>query len=462
LQLTAKCHSGWTIIRSASVDQLGPLFKSYELHTQEGSNIYGPHIDSLSLAGQQDSDPTPEQSAFSGWVTTAVSDNFQFSISDDCEHVTGAASQSYYATGNYIHNPRRNGACQYYNRNCDMNSDDSCQTCRDNYSFAIGDTSRIVGGTCTHNIGGSADTYPIHSNNCHHWWNRFPVIPTKRVGVSNDEKFCIAFKEVDSPPDNYNTPAPTPMLDSAIPAMNSVLEFQDAQGDCVIGKNGDGSLYSTCDLTVRSHDRTYNVADELRKNSMITTSPGTVLQNGGEWMRGVGEYSTKHFYRHGANSGTHTTGSINLFEINNNYHWGGVHMDIEVWETYFTPGYRKYEYHNSGGTYSSGGALAQVSQTNVGGACTITKEYIGKVGFVSNSDNHMVRLKLNIPVYTMCFVKIKQTVGPSLTWYNDPNIDSNENTRYVKYMQKFSTKDDEDTVVIHGDGVSQNCHTDCA
>jgi hypothetical protein len=101
---------------------------------------------------------------------------------------------------------------------------------------------------------------------------------------------------------------------------------------------------------------------------MISNSPGTVLQNGGEWMYGVGEYSTKHFYRHGANSGTHTTGSINLFEINNNLHWGGVHMDIEVWETYFTPGYRKYEYHNSGGTYDSGGALAQVSQTNIGGA----------------------------------------------------------------------------------------------
>jgi hypothetical protein len=59
------------------------------------------------------------------------------------------------------------------------------------------------------------------------------------------------------------------------------------------------------------------------------------------------------------------------------------------------------------------------------------------------------RLELDIPVHTMCFAKTKQSVGPPVTWYNKPNIGSDENTRYVELMQKFSTtEDDEDTYTV--------------
>jgi hypothetical protein len=156
--------------------------------------------------------------------------------------------------------------------------------------------------------------------------------------------FCIAFREVEAPKDFYNTPAPTP--NTAAPSLEATLEFKGSTGTCEIGKSGDGSLFSSCDLSVKAHDKTYNIANELRTAAIQTSMPGgDISASGSGWGNGVGEYSTKMFTRagpaHNTNPPTHGTAKFQLFEINNNCHWGGVHMDLEVWENYYSPGYKK-------------------------------------------------------------------------------------------------------------------------
>ena len=126
------------------------------------------------------------QTSLAGW--SKLSGTHEFSTSDDCATITGTSGDAYYATGNFMYNPSRGANCQYWNRNCDMDASTlQCHTCRDNMGRAN------QPGDCTHRVGEATSRNPMHVNNCHHWWNRFPSIPTKQ------NRFCIALKELAPP-----------------------------------------------------------------------------------------------------------------------------------------------------------------------------------------------------------------------------------------------------------------------
>ena len=118
---------------------------------------------------------------WNGWFTMP---GVTLGTSEDCAQMTNTNNKGYYATGNYMTtegNPSRS-RCQYFNRNCDMQSNGNCRSCPSNYR------SQMAGGTCAHRVGGAGDEYPFYQGNCHHWWNRFPSAPR------TEAKYCVAFK----------------------------------------------------------------------------------------------------------------------------------------------------------------------------------------------------------------------------------------------------------------------------
>jgi hypothetical protein len=296
----------------------------------------------------------------------------------------------------------------------------------------------------------------MHTNNCHHWWNRFPSIPTK------NNKFCIALKELAPPSDipSDSTPAPTPMVERTT-------------DKCALKTEVSGTLTSTCNIEVISHDKKYDVAQELMNLQAFATMPGENLINhhdssadvANRWGSGTGDFSTNLFYRHGvAHATTPPTNSaaeFNLYSIHNNYHWGGVHIEFEVWEMYFSPGVKRYEYTNDGGTYTYGGVLDEGVHSKRGGRCTLQLQYGGEVsGSSANGGLHHSTIVLSVPVYTTCFVRMKQTLS-SMSWVADSAAQPKVGGRSVQYLQKFASKDAHVTHYSKGDYGQQICKTDC-
>jgi hypothetical protein len=152
--------------------------------------------------------------------------------------------------------------------------------------------------------------------------------------------------------------------------------------------------------------------------------------------------------------------------VQNNRHWGGVYIEFEVWETYYTPGFRRYEYQTNGATYTTGGILSESTNGAKVSHCTLQLQYDGdtassEIGYFSHSS----RIMLIVPAYTTCFVRIKQSVK-GLHWYPDATaaiITGNGRgyERWIQFMQRFAHKDSTVQHASRGDGTAQVCTVNC-
>jgi len=138
--------------------------------------------------------------------------------------------------------------------------------------------------------------------------------------------------------------------------------------------------------------------------------------DGGSWFEVI---SPRVYQSGGGGQGTQV---YDLFLVQNNYHWGGTQLLIDLFTEYFTPGWKRYFYQNNGGNYQQGGKLQTVN--DFGGNCFV------EINSVSNSEQNVdggpiwtAKVSLRVPEYCYCMVKVQGTALSADLWdENNGNV----------------------------------------
>ncbi len=202
----------------------------------------------------------------------------------------------------------------------------------------------------------------------------------------------------------------------------------------VVGNSGSQSGPGADSHGIYTSSKDTLVLTEKGKVGIGTTSPIAKLHVAGDLrynMRFADNTNYIELISPPLKAGASQDEVMNLVQIRNNFHWGGIFLLIEVFCDYYDPGYKKYVYKNNGATYSEGGNLELVEDR--GGASWINlNDIINTSLSESNGSLWDATIKLMVPTYSNAFVKITGSLY-SMS-YGDASMAMGA-TRQVKFLQ---------------------------